>query len=306
MKTSLAYFILALFILQITCETNQETLTETNTESKSTTSDLSTTYKIGSATLTIFLSGFLDKSFFITAFMAFKYSKMMVFLGAFLSLTLMGYISVVMGETIPKYVSSTLIDIVAISLFLLIGLKMLFEGMAMDKDGHGSHSHLDEVQRSIGTGEDEERLVSAHPAEVTKELKLADTDSTASTAQTAAAPEVNGLFKSFSEVFFLIFFAELGDRSQISTIYLTNNFNFSIVFTGVIISNIILTILAIFAGKVVADKISERSLTILAGIIFIGFGIVAFVFSFIDILMGVAPNEGNPDLFLNNNTAIAA
>src|SRR5690242_5695174 len=67
-----------------------------------------------SATGTIFIAGFGDKSFLITTVMATKYSKSAVFLSAITSLTLMGYISVQMGLNLPHYIPTYWIDIFAV------------------------------------------------------------------------------------------------------------------------------------------------------------------------------------------------
>jgi hypothetical protein len=56
------------------------------------------------AVSTIFLSGFLDRSFFITTFMALKYSKFTVLISASLALCLIGVLSVFLGVTLNKYV----------------------------------------------------------------------------------------------------------------------------------------------------------------------------------------------------------
>jgi len=84
----------------------------------------------------------------------------------------------------------------------------------------------------------------------------------------------------FFKIFFLIFFSEIGDRSQISTIYLTTNFDKFSVIVAVLVASTALTIIAVFGGSLLADKISEKKLTIFAGGIFIVFGLVALYLLF--------------------------
>jgi len=86
----------------------------------------------------------------------------------------------------------------------------------------------------------------------------------------------NENLKVFMKVFILIFFSEIGDRSQISTIYLTTTFDKLVVLLGVVMSSIILSILAVFAGKTISNKISEKNLTMIAGVSFLLFGFGAF------------------------------
>lgn len=89
-------------------------------------------------------------------------------------------------------------------------------------------------------------------------------------------------FEVFCKVFVLIFFSEIGDRSQISTIYLTSTFDKFIVLLGVIISSFILSVLAVFGGKIISDKISEKKLTASAGILFVFFGLGALIMLFLE------------------------
>ena len=88
--------------------------------------------QITKAATTIFLSGLFDKSFFITAFMAMKYSKWVVLTSTTLSLSLIGILSVYLGITINKYIPVIAIDLIAISLFLIFGILMIsFESYAL-------------------------------------------------------------------------------------------------------------------------------------------------------------------------------
>lgn len=87
----------------------------------------------------------------------------------------------------------------------------------------------------------------------------------------------NETIKVFVKVFILIFFSEIGDRSQISTIYLTTTFDKFIVLLGVIFSSVLLSILAVFGGKLISNRISEKNLTMMAGVSFLLFGIGALV-----------------------------
>jgi len=87
----------------------------------------------------------------------------------------------------------------------------------------------------------------------------------------------NETTKVFVKVFILIFFSEIGDRSQISTIYLTATFNKFIVLLGVIFSSILLSIIAVFGGKLISNKISEKNLTMTAGVSFLLFGVGALI-----------------------------
>jgi putative Ca2+/H+ antiporter (TMEM165/GDT1 family) len=98
--------------------------------------------------------------------------------------------------------------------------------------------------------------------------------------------------KIFAKIFILIFASEIGDRSQISTIYLTSNFDKIIVISASIIAQNLLTILAIFGGVVISTKISERNLTLIAGATFIAFGVVASYFLVVNDLIVLGNSNG--------------
>lgn len=234
--------------------------------------------KLFEAITTLFLSGLCDRSFFITTFMAIKYPKMLVMISAGLALSLVGVLSVFLGVAINKYIPAVYVDIFSVALFFFFGIKMVLEGLNMPKN------------------EDLIKLEAAHQKIMEEEGENFISTST-STAMTQATHiphgHAHGLsdvqkecenfgdsekfsnFKIFSKIFILIFASEIGDRSQISTIFLTNNFDKFIVIVAVVVSQNLLTIIAIFGGVLISNKISERNLTIIAGITFIAFGIIA-------------------------------
>ncbi|XP_017064823.2 uncharacterized protein LOC108103734 isoform X1 [Drosophila eugracilis] len=78
-----------------------------------------------------------------------------------------------------------------------------------------------------------------------------------------------------AQAFTMTFLAEWGDRSQLTTILLAANKDVFGVISGGIIGHCICTGLAVIGGRIVASKISVRTVTIVGGIVFIGFAIYA-------------------------------
>ena len=74
-----------------------------------------------------------------------------------------------------------------------------------------------------------------------------------------------------SQSFFLTFIAEWGDRSQIATITLSTTKNPWAVNAGAIIGHAMCTGLAVLGGKVLATRISEKTVTFIGGVIFLLF-----------------------------------
>ncbi|XP_067637303.1 uncharacterized protein [Eurosta solidaginis] len=79
------------------------------------------------------------------------------------------------------------------------------------------------------------------------------------------------------QAFTMTFLAEWGDRSQLTTIILAASKNVYGVITGGIIGHSICTGLAVIGGRMVAAKISLRTVTIIGGIVFVGFAVYALV-----------------------------
>ncbi|XP_017057593.1 uncharacterized protein LOC108098907 isoform X1 [Drosophila ficusphila] len=78
-----------------------------------------------------------------------------------------------------------------------------------------------------------------------------------------------------AQAFTMTFLAEWGDRSQLTTILLAASKDVYGVITGGIIGHCICTGLAVIGGRLVASKISVRTVTIVGGIVFIGFAVYA-------------------------------
>ena len=79
-----------------------------------------------------------------------------------------------------------------------------------------------------------------------------------------------------------MFLSELGDKSQIAVICLSSSSSFLTIFIGISIANVLLTIIAIFCGKIVEEYISKKTLEIISGFLFVLFGIF-FIQSAFDI-----------------------
>ncbi|XP_034115834.2 uncharacterized protein LOC117575656 isoform X1 [Drosophila albomicans] len=78
-----------------------------------------------------------------------------------------------------------------------------------------------------------------------------------------------------AQAFTMTFLAEWGDRSQLTTIILAASKDVYGVIVGGILGHCICTGLAVIGGRLVASKISVRTVTIVGGIVFIGFAVYA-------------------------------
>lgn len=224
----------------------------------------------------ILVSELGDKTFIITAIMAMKNSRLLVFLSSALALFLMTVLSVGMGvavTVIPKLYT----HYASIVLFLCFGIKMLKE--AYDMKQESDESEFEEVKRSLEEENMQDQDISMKPStdrlEVTPENTIVDKSdnlikpiAAESHENKTNAPETTFL-KRFTKtlyiapivikVFAMVFVAEWGDRSQISTIILAAREDVIGVFVGSLTGHVLCTGLAVIGGRFVAEMISVRT-----------------------------------------------
>ena len=75
------------------------------------------------------------------------------------------------------------------------------------------------------------------------------------------------------QVFVMIFFAEWGDRSQVSTILLAGTNPVLAVFLGGCVGYFVTSLLAVLAGSCLASKVSPKIITITGGVMFLIFAV---------------------------------
>ncbi len=86
-------------------------------------------------------------------------------------------------------------------------------------------------------------------------------------------------YKTILIVFGSVFIAELGDKTQLATLLFASNKETSklIVFIGASLALIVTSAIAVFAGDVITRFVTEKQLSIVAGIGFIAIGIWTLV-----------------------------
>ncbi|AHB88059.1 membrane protein UPF0016 family [Thermosynechococcus sp. NK55a] len=183
-----------------------------------------------------------DKTFFIAMILATRHSKRWVFLGSWAALMVMTVLSVAVGKVfqlLPREftVSATIL------LFTFFGLKMLIQGWRM-----GNSPCEDECEAAVETVEKAEANLSRWGS--------------------------NPAWAAFVEAFSLTLMAEWGDRTQIATITLAAASQAFGVALGAIAGHGICTAIAVLGGGLLAGRISERTLTLGGGALFLIFAIV--------------------------------
>ncbi|VDL62413.1 unnamed protein product [Nippostrongylus brasiliensis] len=205
-----------------------------------------------------------DKTWFIAVIMAMRHSRLTVFSGAMAALAVMHVLSACLGwvtQLIPRMVTYY----ISTALFALFGLKMLHEGYHM----------------SASEGQEEFEEAQAEVAKREMDLdagKFIDMEAGNAGSGNSSSAWLIFSFVSriFVEAFTMTFVAEWGDRSQLTTIILAARENIGGVISGGILGHAICTGIAVIGGKLVAQRISVRTVTIVGGIVFLIFALSAF------------------------------
>ncbi|EEB09978.1 transmembrane protein TPARL, putative [Pediculus humanus corporis] len=211
----------------------------------------------------IIVSELGDKTFFIAAIMAMRYPRLTVFGGAITALILMTILSVGFGW-FATYIPRSYTYYVSTALFAIFGLKMLRDGYYMSPN-EGKEEY-DEVQSDIRKREDE--------LEKNKMLST-DLESGETIRSNNRCKILNYIPEVFLQSFSLTFFAEWGDRSQFTTILLAAREDVFGVSLGGVVGHSMCTGLAVIGGRMIAQKISVRTVTLIGGVVFLVFAVTA-------------------------------
>ena len=200
--------------------------------------------------LTAFTAGLLlitiselgDKTFFIAMVMSMRHSRRLVFTGVTTALAAMTILSVILGQAV-SFLPKTYIHYAAIALFIGFGAKLLIDASQMPSTAE--NLVLDEAKSAVEQSE--------------KNLK-----------------HYNSNWAVILESFIVTFLAEWGDRTQLATITLAAANNSIGVTLGAIAGHTICALIAVAGSKLIAGRISERTITAVGGTLFLLFAAVAW------------------------------
>ena len=213
--------------------------------------------------LTAFTAGLLlitvselgDKTFFIAMCLAMRHRRRYVFAGTVLALAAMTILSVSLGRVIsllPKNVT----HYAAIVLFIAFGIKLLYDAHQMPLECRDHTLAAEDDYVECASDAERDAIAAVSQAEIKLKKKTP--------------------FAICLEAFGLIFVGEWGDRTQFATIALAAANNPVGVTLGAIAGHTICAAIAVIGGKLIAGRISERSVTQLGGILFLLFAVIAW------------------------------
>jgi putative Ca2+/H+ antiporter (TMEM165/GDT1 family) len=197
----------------------------------------------GASLTAITLAELGDKTFFMALILAARHRARDVFIGAFAALTAVTLISLGLGYGLRELLPPTVVPWLAAVLFLGFGVKLLIDAQRMGADE--AEEEEQEAEQAINEAESRRRISST--------------------------------WAVIWEAFALVFVAELGDRTQFTTIFLATApaFTFAGLLAGTLLGHALVTWLAVGAGKWIGGRISEKLLYRLSGGLFLVFGLVS-------------------------------
>jgi putative Ca2+/H+ antiporter (TMEM165/GDT1 family) len=217
----------------------------------------------------ILVSEIGDKTFFIAAIMAMRHSRLTIFFGALSALFLMTVLSATLGWA-TQIIPHKLTYYISTALFAIFGLKMLKEGWSMSPTG--GQEEFEEAQEEVLKREDQFEKIES------ESLVSNDTESGMTRRKRSTLSLLfRFVSKIYLEAFTLTFLAEWGDRSQLTTIILAARENVVGVTVGGTLGHAICTGFAVLGGRMVAQRISVRTVTLIGGVVFILFALSALI-----------------------------
>ncbi|TFJ83262.1 hypothetical protein NSK_005424 [Nannochloropsis salina CCMP1776] len=240
-----------------------------------------------------------DKTFFIAAVLAMRYDRLLIFGGAISALIIMTILSAAIGNVLPNVLPRIYTHYASALLFLYFGIKLIVEARGME--GSGPSDELQEVEEELI--HKKEGRASPHTLEMTQ-LENGNGESHAqgsggfeggreggkeggerkgaspaggahgrmgSYAQGEGKAKGNAATKVFTQALTLTFLAEWGDRSQIATIALAAAKDPYGVTAGGILGHSLCTGLAVLGGRMLAARISEKTVASTGGVLFLVF-----------------------------------
>ncbi|MBD2421929.1 TMEM165/GDT1 family protein [Cyanobium sp. FACHB-13342] len=195
----------------------------------------------GASLTAITLAELGDKTFFMALILAARHRGRNVFIGAFTALTAVTLLSLGLGYGLRELLPPTVVPWLAAALFLGFGVKLLIDAQGMRADEADEEEQ--EAEQAINEAESRRRISTT--------------------------------WAVIWEAFVLVFLAELGDRTQFTTIFLATApaFTFAGLLAGTLLGHALVTWLAVGAGKWIGGRISEKLLYRLSGGLFLVFGL---------------------------------
>jgi len=199
--------------------------------------------------------------------MAMRHPRWEVFGSAIAALALMTVLSAAMGRTLPHLLSPRLTHAASSILFLFFGFRLLYDAHYMES-GVANLEEMEEVENEL----EKKKEIELNSNKINAEEQGLMTEDTQRKTLSPTSALVRRCFSPvFIQCFIMTFLAEWGDRSQIATIALAAAKDPMGVTLGGVCGHACCTGVAVLGGKLLASRISEKTISIMGGILFLLF-----------------------------------
>ena len=195
----------------------------------------------------IFVSEIADRTFILVLIYASKISWLPLLITGLLAMGLMNILAIGVGYLVPLILVKGLIDWIGFACFFLFGI---YDYFTMDS------KKLHEVVL-----DEQEEQANAYKSYTDTELILQSPNQNQNT------------FANCCELFGLLCASELGDKSEITTIAIAAIYNLYGVLVGTMLAYFSTIVLAVLLGHILCKYLSEKSMSLIGGIIFLLFAL---------------------------------
>ena len=197
--------------------------------------------------LVIFLSEIADRTFILVLIYSLKMHWIPLILTSLFAMYFMNLLAIVAGYTVILLIPRSLIDWIGFATFLAFGIFCVYEGVNME-----SKSVQEEYEEEI------QRTESNYNSLVNEEDRKTNKEST---------------WKLAIELFTFLCLSEFGDKSEITTVTIAAVYNIYAVLIGTMLAYFCDIAIAAFLGHWVGKYLTEKMMSIIGGVLFIGFAI---------------------------------
>ena len=167
------------------------------------------------------------------------------------SMLFMNILAILVGNMIPLLLVRDIVDWIGFFCFLGFGILNLYDGCTKE-----SRTVIEEYNEEIEENDNQYNQLIEGENDIIRN-------------------DQSGQFKSLSklcgELFVSLLLSELGDKSEIATITIAAIYNVYGVLIGTTAAYLLTILIAAFIGKVVGQYITEKSMCIIGGVLFLGF-----------------------------------
>lgn len=229
-------------------------------------------YSFGSGFSLMFISEIGDRTFLLIIFYSMKIGAFVIFLVGALTLLALNFLSLLIGVFLPMLIIKFYLDFITMILFFGMSIYLFYEGFSMET--HKIIDDLKEIEEEeeskSNCGEEKQDKEDNPLTEVSHKEPLISSNETDKLLVHSNTYTIWTFFTS-------ILIAEIGDRSQITAIAIATLYDFTGVLIGTSLGHILACLIAATLGFVFAERVSEKTITLIGAVFFLIFGIDSLI-----------------------------